>query len=179
MKVNHNDAIKLLSDGGVIAYPTETTYGLGCDAFNEKALTKLSQLKGRPSQKGYIVLINNLKQLDLLADPISTEQKQRLMQYWPGAYTFVFPTNISLPKALVGQYSTIAIRMTSHPIAKALCQHSPITSTSANISGEPVCIDINEIEVKFGNKLDGLVIGKPGNQPPSQIIDLITNQRYR
>ena len=98
---------------------------------------------------------------------------------WPGPYTFVFPSRTTLPKLLTGAFGSIAIRMSSNIVASNLCKNMPITSTSANISGQPVVTNINEVEKIFGTQIDGVIDIKPGNLKPSQIIDILSNQQYR
>lgn len=180
MKVNIANALEIIAKGGVIAYPTETTFGLGCDATNQQALQKLITIKQRCQTKGFIALIKDYQQLELLVSPPSKTQMTQLKAAWPGPYTFVFPSpRPYLPKLLTGQYSSLAIRMSSHPIAQSLCQNTPITSTSANISGQDVVTQRTQLQQQFGHLLDGIVEGQPGHQAASQIIDIVTGKRYR
>lgn len=179
MKVNQQQALEIIKAGGVIAYPTETSYGLGCDALNTNALNRLIDIKSRCESKGLIVLIHNYQQLSALAQPLDAAQLQQLQQNWPGPFTFVLPCQPTLPALLTGNRSTLAIRMSSHPIAHQLCQNGPITSSSANISGKPVLNSYQAINDCFGNSLDGIIDGKPGGLPPSTIIDIQTGQRLR
>lgn len=179
MKVNLESALNSLKYGKVIAYPTETTFGLGCDAFNEQALERLCQIKHRDANKGFIVLINKLEQLEQLVVPLPADKLAYLAKVWPAAITFTMPARASLPKSLTGEHNSIAIRMSSHPIANALCRSNPITSTSANYSGEPVLTDADEIVKRFGSAIAGVIAEPPGEQPPSQIINLLTGERYR
>lgn len=179
MKLNIKQGQEVLANGGIIAYPTETTFGLGCDAFNEEALNRLVKIKQRTENKGFIVLINNFKQLDLLTTPIPKSNLQLAYDKWPGPYTLVFPCLKTLPKLLTGQYKSIAIRMSSHQVANQLCQNMPIISTSANISGQAMATNIEQIENIFGELIDGIIDAKPGNLTPSKIINIITKQQYR
>lgn len=180
MKVNIPTALNILSQGGIIAYPTETVYGIGCDATNENALQRLIALKHRSPNKGLIVLINQLEQLAAFTPPLTSEELQFATSKWPGPYTLVFPALPTVSQYLTGQYQSIAIRMTSHPTAAALCESFPITSTSANLSGETVATNYQGLIEQFGDTLDGIVEGEVSpNGTPSQIIDIKTKQRYR
>lgn len=179
MKVTLEQALQILKNGGVIAYPTETTWGLGCDALNETALLKLASIKQRALNKGLIVLIDNYEQLQQFSQPLTTEQLQTLKEKWPGPHTFICPAFPSLPKLLTGEHAGIAIRMSPHPIANALCKVLPITSTSANISNQATLNTADEIITTFGNLIDGVIDEPPGSQAPSTITDIITGKRYR
>ena len=179
MKVSIEQAIKILRQGGVIAYPTETTWGLGCDALNEIALLKLATIKQRSLNKGLIVLISNYEQLQQFSAPLSTEHLQVLKQKWPGAHTFICPAQPTLPKLLTGEHAGIAIRMSPHPVANALSQSLPITSSSANLSTQATLTTADEIINTFGALIDGVIDEPPGGQAPSSITDLLTGVRYR
>lgn len=179
MKVTPKQAKSIIENGGIIAYPTETTFGLGCCALNETALKKLIQIKQRSADKGLIVLINNYEQLKLLTPKLSAPTKQLVKEKWPGPYTFVFPCLSNLPKLLTGKYDSIAIRMSSHPIAYELAENTPITSTSANISNQSIINCPLELEKTFGHLIDGIIYETPGNHAPSSIIDALTGKQYR
>lgn len=179
MKVSIEQAIKILKQGGVLAYPTETTWGLGCDALNETALLKLTTLKQRSLNKGLIVLISNYEQLQQFSAPLSSEHLQILKQKWPGPHTFICPAQPTLPKLLTGEHTGIAIRMSPHPVASALSQTLPLTSTSANLSTQATLTTADEIMSTFGSLIDGVIDEQPGGQPPSSITDLLTGVRYR
>ena len=179
MKVTLNEAKKIIENGGIIAYPTETTWGLGCNALNKKALMRLTQIKQRKADKGFIVLIHNHKQLTTLSPPLSKSQKQTIATKWPGPHTFIFPALPTLPTLLNGKNNGIAIRMSSHPVAHALSENSPITSTSANLSNQPTITNIDELLSTFGLLIDGIIDETPGYQSPSSITDIITGERFR
>ena len=163
MKINNNqlsEAVEVIRKGGVVAYPTETYYGLGVDPFNLKALSRLFQLKKRPHAKPILTLVSDLKQLSLLTTEIP-EIYNPLCSLWPAPLTLVFPSLPLLPELLTGGTGTVAVRMSPHPLASALvqaCGH-PITATSANISGEKAAITPEEVRSHFGTHIDFILEG--------------------
>lgn len=181
MHINLNQALSILKDGGVIAYPTEAIYGLGCRYDDDKAISRILHLKQRAPEKGLIVLINDLKQLSrLIAKPLTDKETRLTEQHWPGPFTFLIEKHASLSKQLTGNHPCVAIRYTDHPIAAALCAKGPIVSTSANRQGEAPCLSPEELEQVFGATIDGLVEGNLGKaDKPSTIIDLYTGEKVR
>ena len=175
-------AAKQVKKGGVIAYPTEGVFGLGCDPFNEDAVTRILQLKGRPVEKGVILIASELSIFQPYLVELTDEQRQRMNSSWPGATTWVVPHNGSLPDWVTGGRDNVAIRVSGHPLARALCQRlqMPLVSTSANRSGEPAATTDSEVKQQLGSELDYVLTGKvltPGQS--SQIKDLITQTQYR
>lgn len=168
--------------GGVIAYPTEGVFGLGCDPFNDDAVSQILTLKSRPVEKGVILIASHVSQLlPFLAD-LSSEQWLQLNTTWPGPYTWVIPHNGSLPYWITGGRPTIAVRVTSHPIARALCTaiQFPLVSTSANRTTRPALTTALHVHREFGNEVDFIVGGRvqtPGQA--SQIRDLTTGHQFR
>jgi L-threonylcarbamoyladenylate synthase len=180
MFVNVETALISLSAGQVIAYPTEGVFGLGCDPFNERALSHLFTLKKRDPEKGLIVLINSLKQLDGLIDRHFEPPLDLLSRYWPGPYTFLFPKCPELSPLITGEHTSIAIRYSSHPIAQALCDNGPIVSTSANLAGQASLMAEEAVAHAFAGKALSIVSGKVGNaKKSSRIIDLKTGDIIR
>ncbi len=175
------EAQHLLAAGGVIAYPTEAVYGLGCDAFNEKAVLKLLTLKQRPIEKGLIILIHQWVDLFPLIGDIPEDSLALVKATWPGPVTWVFPKSSQIPDYLSGVHQSIAIRMSKHPIAHALCAQSPIISTSANLAGCEPLRDVAAVEAQFhATVLDGIVEGALGGLPtPTAILDVLTQQKWR
>jgi L-threonylcarbamoyladenylate synthase len=175
-----NEAQELLRQGRLIAYPTEAIYGLGCDPFNPTAVNSLLTLKGRVADKGLIVLIADWSQLPPLIASMTEEQLGRIGASWPGPVTWIFPKANSVPLWITGGLETIAIRMTAHPIAQALCATHPIISTSANISGHPPARSIEDVKRQFPQGIDALVQGALGGEKkPSQIYDVQTGLQIR
>ncbi len=174
------DACQLIAQGAVLAYPTEAVYGLGCDPFNQTAVYRLLALKQRAVTKGLILLIADWHQLAALISPIPEAAMARVRATWPGPVTWVFPKKPTLPIWITGDHETIAIRMTAHPIAKALCLNHPLVSTSANQSGHEPIRDAYEVEQQFSNELDGWVKGALGGALlPSTMLDVLTGAVIR
>lgn len=170
----------ILRGGGVIAYPTEAVFGLGCDPFNQTAVKKLWALKSRGAEKGFILLISDWAQLYPLIDTITEAQITTVRSTWPGFTTWIFPASPTLPQWITGGKPTIAIRMTTHPIAKSLCTEFPIISTSANLSGQPPIRDVEMIKLQFPQGVDALIDGPLGEfSQPSAIIDVQTGLKLR
>ncbi len=154
-------AIPILKQGGVIAYPTETVYGLGCDPTNPKAVQKLFDLKGRDSKVPIPVLIGELSQLPLYVEEIPKSAKKLIQKFWPGALTLIFRAKNIFPEELLAKTGKIAVRISSHPIAQELTKKFalPLTTTSANRSGQPAASTPEEVEKYFNNEIDGILSG--------------------
>lgn len=175
-----SEARAYINQGKIIAYPTEAVYGLGCDPFNNQAVEKLLNLKQRDICKGFILLIADWSQLATLIKPVSEQQLAAVRKTWPGPVTWVFPKADTLPDWLSGQYNTIALRMSAHPIAHELCIDGPLISTSANISKHEPANDISQLQEQFPQGIDALVAGNIGGASrPSAIYDVLTGGRLR
>lgn len=175
--------VSSLKRGALIAYPTESVYGIGCDAWCQGAVERLQRIKKRQGKKGFILLISEYAQLDRLIDINNPSIVwDAIRSSWPGPVTWVFPCHPDLPKWLVGVDSSIAIRMTAHPIAREICQvlASPLISTSANLAGMPPCINEKMVTDQLSSVLDICVHATVCcNQSPTSIIDAITLIKYR
>lgn len=175
-----DDAYALLKKGEVIAYPTEAVYGLGCDPFNEKAVLHLLKLKQRDVAKGLILIISEWAQLWPLIADLPEEKLDAVKKTWPGAVTWVFPKSDKVPAWVSGAHETIAIRMTAHPVARALCKHGPLVSTSANIAGDEAARDIDALTRFFPAGVAGMVAGElGGNLAVSEICSVQDGTRLR
>ena len=175
-------AAKLLQQSGVIAYPTEAVFGLGCNPADEPAVLQLLALKSRPVSKGLILVAAGLNQLTDFIAPLSDADLQRVNQTWPGPVTWVVPANSNAPQLITGGRETVAVRVSAHPIVAALCRASghALVSSSANKSGQPPAMTVDEVEQQFGQQLSGIVEGDVGGlDNPSRIIDLKTNTILR
>lgn len=175
-------AIETLNRGGVIAYPTEAVYGLGCRADDRVAVEKICLLKGRPVEQGVIVLIRDLDQLGDWILPLTGPQRERLEESWPGPVTWLAPASEHCPAWLKGRHRSLAIRQSAHPLCRELCQalDTPLVSTSANRSGQSPALTAAEARAMFGDRVD-LVIDAPlgDSARPSTIRDLRTGNRLR
>jgi len=167
-------AVKTLKDGGVIAYPTESVFGLGCDASNLKAIARLLAIKQRSYQKGLIVLVSDIRQALPLLAPLSSAQIDKIDQPSIRATTWLIDKQADLSPLLVGQHQKLAVRVTDNPIAKKLCDlfAKPIISTSCNLNGKPASSQVSDIRNKMILKVDQIVGGNCSGQPPSRIVDL-------
>lgn len=170
--------------GGVIAYPTEAVFGLGCDPDNEAAVQALLKIKQRPVEKGLILLAGNYSQLLPYIDDSKIPQDKRfsVLSRWPDGITQVMPANADTPSFLTGQFDTIAVRITSQKDVVNLCNLTgkPIVSTSANLSGLEPARTWQEAEQRLGDKVDYVLKGETlGYSQPSQIIDALTGKVFR
>ncbi len=177
-------AAQTFAQGGIIAYPTEAVFGLGCDPDNNSAIEKLLSLKQRSADKGFILLAGEFSQLLPYIDEsvISEQQKVKILSRWPGAITQVLPINKNISPLLSGVFETIAVRITQHPDVIALCRKTgkAIISTSANISGLPAATTWQGVVQQFPTQLDYLIKADTlGNESPSTIIDGITSKILR
>lgn len=168
-------AVDILRKGGVIAYPTETFYGLGADAFNEKTIEKIFTIKGRDVKNPVSVIIGNESGLHDLIAEIPESARLLIKRFWPGPLTLVFRASPAVPPLLTAGTGKIAIRISSHPIATALAQalRHPITATSANLSGARECTTAEEVMRELGGRIDAVIDGgtTPGGKG-STIVDL-------
>lgn len=179
-----NQAAQVFQNGGVIAYPTEAVFGLGCDPDNNSAIEKLLKLKQRSADKGLILLAGEYSQLKPYIDElkITEQQKTNILSRWPGAITQVLPCNPNISALLCGVFSTIAVRVTKHPDVIALCNKTgkPIISTSANLSGSLAVNTWQDVLKQFPTQLDYLIKSDTlGHNNPSTIINGITSQVLR
>ena len=154
-------AAAVVRDGGIIAFPTETYYGLGVDPFNERALATLFALKNRSVVKPVLVLIAAAAQLEILAEEIPVTARILMKAFWPGPLTIVFAARGSVPPALTGGTGTVGVRLSPHLIALRLltAYGSPMTATSANISGQPAAETAEQVYTSFGEHIDVIVDG--------------------
>jgi L-threonylcarbamoyladenylate synthase len=176
-------AAEIISRGGVIAYPTEAVYGLGCDPFNPEAIARLLHIKNRSADKGLILIAAEWKQVEYLIKPINPKLLARILATWPGPTTWIFPADEQVvPSWVRGKNTSIAIRVIDHPEASALCHafNGPIISTSANLEGFPPIRDRRTLEMTFAENIDFILPGSVGNRiNPSEIRDAISGEIIR
>jgi L-threonylcarbamoyladenylate synthase len=176
---NFEKALKALQQGEVIAYPTEGVFGVGCDPDNSSAIQKLLDLKQRPKEKGLILIASSYEQLLPYIDEsqLTKQQIDTVHQSWPGPVTWVMPCSDKVSGWVSGQFDSIAVRVTDHPLVQKMCNAfgKPLTSTSANLTGEPSCMTTAEVEQQLGDKLVAILEGKTGGRDkPSEIRDAKT-----
>ncbi|OUS27417.1 hypothetical protein A9Q99_15230 [Gammaproteobacteria bacterium 45_16_T64] len=176
-----------LAYGGIIAYPTEAVFGLGCDVFSADAVGRLLALKRRPWSKGLIVVAANVDQLAPLLETLSASQIDRLQESWPGPTTWVIPDpKHTMPAWIRGQHDSVAVRISSHPTVMQLCEAwgAPLVSTSANYAGEEAIRTAMQLRLRQRRgqleTLDYIVNGDSlGHKNPSEIKDLVSGQVLR
>jgi len=174
-------ARKAVWNGGVIAYPTEAVFGLGCDPLNAAAVEKLLAIKRRDPAKGFILIAADITQLDPFMH-LSGELREKLLQTWPGPVTWVVPAAPDVPEYLTGGRDTLAVRVTAHSVAHALCKAVgfALTSTSANLSGQLPSRSALAARRLLKDKVDYIVPGSVGPQrKPTEIRDAISGKLLR
>lgn len=156
-----NRAVAVLNNGGVVAFPTETYYGLAVDPLNPLALNHLFSLKQRDIAKPILTLVDDRESLSALVHEVPVVYLQLMDKFWPGPLTLIFQAKINLPNLLTAGTSTIGVRQSSHPFARQLLRAfgRPITATSANISGQDAAIDAHEVRAQFGARIDMIFDG--------------------
>jgi len=180
-----NTAVKAIQTGGIVAYPTEAVYGLGCDPHNEAAVKNIVRIKQRELSQGVILIGSDWSQLAPFAAEVPNDAMQKALATWPGPYTWLFPAHPDTPSWLTGDHDTIALRVTNHETAGKLCAlaNTALVSTSANRHGEPPARCVNDVREQFADCLDTIacIIDAPlgESQNPTTIGDVITGQILR
>ena len=175
-------AARELKAGGVIAYPTEAVFGLGCDPQNAHAMSRLLALKGRDVLQGVILVASDFSQLQPFIEELDVQRMSDILASWPGPITWIFPARSSTPTWLTGRYDSLAVRVSADPTVAALCQHfgNALVSTSANISGRQPARTVFGVRHRFGNALDYILPGVVGGRrKPSEIRDGLTGRVLR
>ena len=168
-----SEAAAVIGNGGIVAIPTETSYGLAVDPFNAGALQRLFQIKQRPSAKPVLVLIDSIDALTQVAAEIPSGYESLIRRYWPGPLTLIFPARPELPELLTAGTGTVGIRFSSCAPATEICRQSggAITATSANISNQPPARSAADVLEAFGDAVDRVVDGGVLERlPPSTIV---------
>ena len=167
-------AITRLNTGGVIAYPTEGVWGLGCLWTNEDAIKEILRLKQRPLEKGMIVLCSQISDIESFLQPLSTQDIAQIEQEYPHPVTWILPCKSSISESVRGQHNSIAVRFSRHSLVQALCSEvGPIISTSANPSGEDAAMSEEEVRYYFKDQLSYILPGELGGySKPSEIRTL-------
>ena len=168
-------AVDIIKNGGLVAFPTETVYGLGGNALNPESSKKIYQAKGRPSDNPLIVHIGNIGQIDGIAEEFPEKAKALAAKFWPGPLTMIVWKNEKVPYETTGGMDTVAIRMPNHPVALALIDESGcmIAAPSANTSGKPSPTEAGHVALDLDGKIPMILDGGPvGIGIESTIIDL-------
>ncbi len=172
---------RVVRQGGVIAYPTEAVWGLGCDPWDREAVYRLLELKDRPVDKGLILVADCMERFDFLLDDLPRSWRERLARSWPGPNTWLVPHQDRLPQWVTGRHDSVALRVTDHPLVARLCALTgPLVSTSANPAGRPAARSALRVRQYFGDQLDHIFCGPlGGRRNPSTIRDLRSGQLIR
>ncbi|HEY3487345.1 MAG TPA: Sua5/YciO/YrdC/YwlC family protein [Gammaproteobacteria bacterium] len=171
-----------LRTGGVIAYPTEAVYGLGCDPVNESAVHKILVLKQRPVEKGLILIAADTHQLEQYIDPGLLSQNPAVLASWPGPHTWLFPCKKTTPRWLTGRHDTLAVRVTAHPVAAGLCRAfgAALVSTSANPANDAPAREPQQVKRYFGEGVDMIINGAVDTSAQvSSIREALTGKQLR
>ena len=175
-------AVDALRQGGVIAYPTEAVFGLGCDPLNDDAVKRIIALKGRDANKGLILIAASFSQLEPYIKELDQQTQQELLNSWPGPVTWIVPANESVSSSLRGKHTSLAVRVTDHPLVQQLCNSfdGAIVSTSANPAGEQPARNEQEVKNYFEDKLDYILAGETGGlDKPTEIRDALSKEFIR
>jgi L-threonylcarbamoyladenylate synthase len=167
-------AARCIEAGCILAYPTEAVYGLGCDPWNGDAVQRLLAIKWRPQHKGLILIAASAAQLEPFVEPLDETRMRVVLATWPGPVTWLLPARAGAPGWLTGRHPTIAVRVTAHPLAAALCEAagSALVSTSANLSDRPPARSSLQVRRALGAQLDLILVGECGNSArPTTIRD--------
>jgi L-threonylcarbamoyladenylate synthase len=169
-------AVVALRRGEIVAYPTETFYGLGVDAFDELALARLRELKGR-AEKAFSALVVGQEMLERLCDPPSEKARALMTRYWPGALTLALPARAGTPAAMVAD-GFVAVRESPHPLARALVRAygGPLTATSANLAGQPPATTPEQVQAALGGRCVVLSGGTTAGGAPSTLARVRGNR---
>lgn len=175
-------AVKILRQGGVVSYPTEAVFGLGCDPWNIEAVERLQEIKQRPWTMGLIVIAADFNQLQPFIQPVPTEVLANILPTWPGPMTWLLPVSDDVPFCVCGSHDKIAVRVTAHKQTAQLCNAfgGAIISTSANVMGGIPAKSTRVVHWKLGNAIDYVLPGMTsGTSKPTDIRDAITGEIIR
>lgn len=176
---NPDDIKSHFQQGAVFAYPTEAVYGLGCDPKNEAAVQCLLEIKQRSISKGLILIASDFSQVESYLMPLTADQVQYTK---PSETTYIYAAKSSAPKWLTGDFESLAVRITKHPLVRELCTKldSALVSTSANLTGEEPAKSASDVENALEGLIEVILDGKTGElDKPTQIRDSISGQIIR
>ncbi|MFO8152856.1 L-threonylcarbamoyladenylate synthase [Thioalkalivibrio sp.] len=172
----------VVRNGGVIAYPTEAVFGLGCRPADAAAFERLLEIKNRDVGKGVIVITDDLSRVAHWLEPVPEAMQAMAEASWPGPHTWLWPARPACPDWLRGRHTRLAVRVTAHASVRALCSAagSALVSTSANRSGAPPCRDTECVRRHFEGRVDGILDRPCGEaERPSSIRDMVTGAWIR
>ncbi len=175
-------AIVALRDGGVVLHPTEAVWGLAAAAADEQAVERIYALKNRPSGKGLIVIADTHDALQPLLGRVPGDRMRAALATWPGPHTWVFPAAATCPRWLAGERGSIAVRVSAHPLTRALCGAfgGALVSTSANRSGDPPPRSLAEVDPGLRERVAATLDGDTdGLGRPTPVRDVLTGDFFR
>ena len=155
-----NQAVELLKDGGVVAFPTDTVYGVGVDPLQPQAVRKLYRIKGRPDNKPIAILVGSIEDVERVAQSPSETFSRLADRFWPGGLTLILEAR-DLPPEITAAGNTVGVRMPNHPLTLELLREfgGPIATTSANRSGEDPATSASEVDAQLGDRVNLIVDG--------------------
>lgn len=168
-------AIEILKSGGVVVYPTDTVYGLGCNALNSESVERIYRVKQRPSHQPLPVLLADVPQLDVVAQSVPEIARFLMSRFWPGGLTLVLPKTASLPDIVTAGSGKVAVRIPSHVVPLTIIRGlaAPIIGTSANISDRPSPVAPEEVEQQLGDQVDLIIdAGRCPGGIESTVVDV-------
>ena len=177
-----SNAIRTVQAGGVLAYPTEAVYGLGCNPADLAAVQRILTLKQRPADKGMILVAADLSQLEAYLLPLDAALQARVLPTWPGPVTWLLPVRPDVSPLIRGKHDMLAVRITAHPVCRALCEQlgHPLISTSANLSDQAPARSAAEVQQQFGSQLGYILDAPLGEQnQPTEIRHGLTGEIVR
>lgn len=168
---------KLILEEGVIAYPTEGVWGLGCLPQSEKAVTRIAALKQRSLTKGLILVAANIDQFEPYLNQLDSSLMAVLQANWPGPVTYLVPDNGRAPRWIKGAHKTVALRVSDHPVVRELCLaiEGPLVSTSANTASHPPARDSLQVRRYFAEGIDDICPGELGDEKGASEIRSLTS----
>lgn len=174
-------ASRCVARGGVIAYPTESVYGLGCNPWDVAAVKRILALKRRHPDKGLIMVAASVDQIQPFIDTTQTIPWDTVLASWPGPVTWILPAKKQVPTLLRGNQGGLAVRVSAHPVVQALCRSAGLlVSTSANPEGHAPAKTAFRVRAYFHDRLDYVLAGPTGGSPgPTEIRDALTGRQIR
>ncbi|MFT6407193.1 MAG: L-threonylcarbamoyladenylate synthase [Arenicella sp.] len=175
-------AVAALRSGGVIAYPTEYCFGLGCDPRNTTALARLLKIKQRKKEQGVILIASTIEQISYYAELGDLVRLKEITDSWPGPNTWVLPAKDTVSNWVRGEHCSVAMRISDHAVCLSLCREfgHPIVSTSANRHGRDALLSAADIIEEFADELDYVIDASVGDATTASTIrDAITGQQFR
>jgi L-threonylcarbamoyladenylate synthase len=171
-------AVRILADDGLVAFPTDTVYGVGAHAFQPDAVERIYTAKSRPRDKAIPILLARVDDLSLVAERITETAWLLAERFWPGGLTLVLPKKVSVSDVVSAGGPTVAVRVPDHPMSLDLIAAlgAPLAATSANLSGHPSPVTAQEVEAELGGRIELILDGGrcPGGVP-STVLDLTTD----